>query len=267
MTTTRISTGEALRAAARLWKPMLIGAWAPLLGLVVLALAISPAFGLAPLWPLLLAPVDLLVSVLAYGAMMRIALADRHAGDAVWRPGPAGLQWTGIETRLLGAFLLIALFFVLALLGAVFATLLTAVIVAAVTGQLPRAGGAFLATPSGMAAAAVAAVTLAFALWAGVRLILSTAATVDRRQVQVFSTWRMTQGSALPLFLALLAIALPAVLLSAAGRLVGGQIGGVILWSGYALVVGLVQTPLTAGVAAWAYRQLSTPVENAAPHN
>jgi len=267
MTTTRIATGDALRAATALWRPMLIGAWGPLLGLVVLALAISPAFGLAPIWPLLLAPVDLLVSVVAYGAMMRVALADRHAGDAAYAPGPGGLQWATIETRLLGALLLIGLFVALAAMGAVFATLLTAVIVAAVTGQLPRAGGSFLATPSGMAATAVLAVTMGFIFWACVRLILSTAATADRRQVQVFSTWTLTRGSALPLFLALVLIAAPAIALSVAGRLAAGHFAGLGLWVGYALAVGLLQTPLTAGVSAYAYRRLSAEAEAPAPHN
>jgi len=274
MTTTPIATEDALsltgalRAAAALWRPTLSGAWAPLLGLVPLALAISPAFGLAPVWSLVLAPFDLVVSVVAYGAMMRVALADRHVGDEAYRPGPGGLQWATIETRLLGAFLLIGLFVALAAIGAVFATLLTAIIVAAVTGQFPRAGGGFLATPSGMAATAVFAVTMAFTLWACVRLILSTAATADRRQVQVFSTWRLTQGSALPLFLALAVIAAPAIVLSGvAGRLAAGHVVGLLLRVGAALVVGLVQTPLTAGVSAYAYRRLSAAAEWAAPHN
>jgi len=246
---------------------MLIGAWAPLLGLALVALAISPAFGLAPLWPLVLAPIDLLVSAVAYGAMMRIALADGHTGDEAYRPSPAGLQWSGLETRLLGAFLLIGLFVLLCAIGAVFATLLAAVIVAAVSGQFPQAGGVFLATPSGMTAAAVLAATMAFILWACIRLILSTAATVDRRQVQVFSTWRMTKGHALPLFVALLAIAVPAIILGAAGRLLAGHALSLPFWGAYALVIGFLQTPLTAGVSAEAYRRLSAPSLTAAPHN
>ena len=182
-------------------------------------------------------------------------------------PRPAGLQWSGIETRLLGAFLLIGLFVALSALGAVFATLLIAIIVAAATGQLPRAAGSFLATPSGMAAAAVLAVILAFILWACVRLILSTAATADRRRVQVFSTWRLTQGSVLTLALALLAIAAPAVILGAAARTQAAGPVALVLWGAYALVIGFVQTPLTAAVSAQAYRRLSAPVDAADPYN
>jgi hypothetical protein len=260
-------SGDALRAAAAAWRPMLTGAWAPLLGLTLLALAISPAFGLAPLRALLLAPVDLLVTAVAYGAMMRVALADLHVGDESYRLGPGGLQWTSIETRLLGALLLIGLFVGLAGLGAIFATLLSAVVVAAVIGQPSGAVGGFLATPSGIAAALVCAVTVGFILWAGVRLILSTAATADRRQVQVFSTWSLTKGAALPLFLALLAIAAPAILFSLAGRMAAGQAVALAPWAGYALAVGLVQTPLTAGVSAYAYRRLREPAQTAEAHN
>jgi len=222
-----------------------------------LALALSPAFGLARFWPLALSPIDLLVSVLAYGAMMRIALADIHPGEAAYAPGPGGLQWTRIETRLLAALLLIGLFVGLAALGAVFLTLLTAIIVAAVSGLAARSSGGFLDSPSGIAASAVFLVAMCVLLWACVRLVLSTAATVDRQQVQVFSTWKLTRGAAPPLFVALFIIAAPAVVLNAVGRLAAGSLAGPGVWVAYGLVVGFVQTPLTAGVCAYAYLKLT----------
>lgn len=266
MTSTRIATGDALRAAAALWRPLVAGAWAPLLGLSALAFVLSPALGLAPVWALVLAPANLLVSVLGYGAMMRLALARGVDGAGADRPGPAGLQWTAIETSLLGAFLLLALFVALCAIGAVFALMLIAIVVAAVTGPVASAPSlaGFVSTPSGFAASAVFAVTFGFLIWACVRLILSTPASADRRQVQVFSTWGLTRGNVLPLFLALLVIAVPAIVLGAAARLAAGQAVALAVWVAYALAVGLLQTPLTAAVTAFAYRRLIA-ADDAAP--
>ena len=48
-------------------------------------------------------------------------------------------------------------------------------------------------------------------LYASVRLSLAPAATIARREVQVFSTWSLTKGQFWRIFLATLLIGLPAI--------------------------------------------------------
>jgi hypothetical protein len=250
------SVPAALTFAGGLWRTALPKVWAPLLALAVCNFVLSPAVHPAPILLPLLVVVDVLALVLAYGALMRLALGDLHAGDPAYKPGPAGLQWMRIETRTLGSVLLLAVLGALLTIATVFFVMLVTIVVAAVTGAAPKAGGSILAGPSVVALWVSLAAAIVLIVWTFIRLSLSMPATVDRQQVQVFSTWGLTRGRVLPLFLALLAATLPTLVLSVAVRALQGQ-GAlpVILWALYALVAGFAQTPLVAGVTAWFYRQ------------
>ncbi len=233
-------------------------AWAPMALVAVLAFMPSPALHLAPVWLVAVALLNLPVSAVANGALMRIALEDRHAGEADFRLGPAGLQWGVIETKLLWSLLLLGLFFVLCIIGAVFLFGLVAIVVAAVSGAPPRTPAGLFASPSGVFGGLAFAIAVLLMFWAAARLILATPATADRRSVQVFSTWELTRGQVVKIAAAMIVIGLPALILNQAARLFadGGPALVTALWGLYALVVGLVQTPLVAGAAASFYRRL-----------
>jgi len=272
MTTTPTSPGGALHAAVGIWRQALARAWAPLL-IYAAVYAVGLVVRLPTVAILLLIPTELLVWTVVSGALMRIALGELHPDDPAFRLGPVGLQWTGIETRLLGARLLLILLLFLALTAAVFCMLLAGVVVAAMTGQPPTLATAFFLTPSGMA---ISLVGLAFAVltgWVATRLALSNPATADRGQVQAFSTWSLTAGRRAWRVL----FWMP--LLIFGGFVLGFLIRWLdrtnsvpsalmpVVWIAYALLLGFVQTPLAAGVSAYAYRRLSAEAEAAAPHN
>ncbi len=263
------SISGSLASAGALWRRALPRAWAPLLALTALNFALSPAVHLPAILLPAIIVADVIALTLAYGALMRLALADRHLDHAEYQPGPAGLQWGGIETRVLGSIALLTLLALLIVIAGVFAVLLVTIVVAAVTGAAPK--GAALAGPSLIAFWGVVAAAAAAAVWIFVRLSLAMPATVDRRQVQVFSTWSLTKRCAPPLFIALAIATLPTIILSVAARALQGvgPAGGaaIALWGLYAAVAGLVQTPLIAGISAWFYRRVGESIANPTSDN
>jgi len=247
----------ALSSAGALWRRALPRAWAPLLVLAGLNFVLSPALRTPPILLPIIIAADVVALSMAYGALMRLALADLHTDEAEYQPGPFGLQWTGIETRVLGAVALLAVLAALLTIATVFLVSLVTIVVAAVTGTAKAA--TTLAGPSFIAFWIVLAVCVLVTVWAFIRLSLAMAATVDRKQVQVFSTWTLTQGRVIPVGVALVVVTLPTLILSVSARFIqgGGPATGlaVALWALYALVAGFAQTPLIAGVGAWFYRQ------------
>lgn len=259
--TSPITSIESLRAALGLWRQGLARAWAPLLvyaSIYAVGLAAPTSLPLG----LLLVVVELLVWAVVSGALMRLALADRHPGDPAFRLGPAGLQWTGIETRLLGARLLLVLLLFLILVAAVFSMMLVGVVVAATTGQAPKPAAGFLTTPAGVAIALVALTFTLVTVWITTRLALSSPATVDLGAVQAFSTLALTRRPGAWRLLVWMPVLTAGVFaLGYALRWVT-QVGGLAPGAAaaarvaYAVLAALVQTPLAAGVSAHAYRRL-----------
>lgn len=258
-----MSFGEPLWAAFGLWRTGVsraLGALALYAGLYAIGLLVP-----LPPWALIgLVVVELLVWAVAFGALMRIALADLHADEPSYRLGPAGLQWGVIETRLFTARLLLLLLLFLILVAAVFCMMLAAIVVSAMTGPPPKLAAGISLTP---AALAVILVGLAFAgvtVWVATRLALSSPATADRVKVQVFSTWPLTRGARawgllapMPMLI-FITFALGFLVRWAmrCGSLPASALPAV--WIAYALFVGFVQTPLAAGVSAEAYRRLKS---------
>jgi hypothetical protein len=267
------SITAALKSAGALWRLALPKVWAPLLALAMLNFTLSPALHTPPIWLPLIFVADILALSLAYGGLMRLALADRHSGEPEYQVGPAGLQWNGIETRVLGAVALLAALAALLTIATVFLVMLVTIAVAAGTGAAPKAGATILAGPSVIAGGIALAASAVLILGTFLRLSLAMPATVDRRQVQVFSTWGITQGRVVALFAALLAVTLPTIILGLAARWLQGAPGeatapmAMILWALYALIAGLAQTPLIAGVTAWFYRQAIEAPASASTHN
>lgn len=264
MTNGRIFITDALRWAFDLWKRALPAVWAPLLAVALLTFLSSPVTDLSPALKILVVVLSVPALVVAYGALLRLALADQHPGEGDYRLGPAGLQWNVIETRLLGSILLLSLFFLLAAVGAAFVVMLTTLVVTVVTGASAKPAEALLASPAGVAGGLVLLVAVALILWSGARLTLSSPATVDRRQVLVFSTWKSTEGQVASLLACFAVVLLPGLALSMiANHLQQAAIGAAPgsslttpVFAAYALVVGFVQMPFGVGISAYFYRRL-----------
>jgi hypothetical protein len=267
-----MSLWEPLGAAFGLWRAALTRAWGALAvyaGVYVLGL-------LLPLPPLALAGlivVELLVWAMASGALMRLALADLHPDDPLYRLGPAGLQWGAVEGRLLAARALLVLLLFMILVAAVFCMMLAAVVVSAVAGPAPKLAAGGPPTPAAIAILLVGLAFAAVTVWVCIRLGLSSPASADRLRVQAFSTWSLTRGAR---SLKLLAF-LPALILAAfaLGFLVrwAARCGILppavlpVVWIAYAIFVGFIETPLAAGVSANAYLRLRAGPAPAAAHN
>ena len=118
---------------------------------------------------------ELAGGLMAMGALLRVAFADEHPGEAAFRPGPYGLQWRNTEWRLLGAGALVLLLCLLAALAA------TALAFAVLAGILLATGHGLTSQPmsdAGMIATGLGAVG---GLYVAYRLILSMPATVSRQ--------------------------------------------------------------------------------------
>lgn len=259
--TSPITSVESLRAGLVLWRQGLTRAWAPL-GLYAALYAVGLSASLPAPVLIGLIVVELLVWAVISGALMRLALADRHPDDPAFRLGPGGLQWTAIETRLLGARLLLVLLFFLILVAAIFCIMLVTVVMTATTGA-PVKGAPFLSTPTGVA---IAGVGLAFALaavWIATRLALSSPATVDLGAVQAFSTLALTRRPEAWRLLVWAPLVTIGVFVAGFALRWAAQVGGLPPTAAtaariaYALLGALVQTPLVAGVTAHAYRRLA----------
>ncbi|HTI68252.1 MAG TPA: hypothetical protein VL460_11965 [Caulobacteraceae bacterium] len=224
----------------------------------------------------------LVATAMAYAALMRLAFADEHPDDPEFRPGPQGFQWGRPEWRLLGVALLVLFAYVIALLMVIFVAMLV-LVVSGVSGAVKEG-----ATPEALLAALGPGATTVLGLlmiafmvgmiYAAVRISLAPAATVSRKRISVFETWRLTKGQAWPVLLATLLVSLPsivtALVLAVVVRQTGhptGPEGALQIAMPGALIVGLLpglvvaylQLPLGVGLVAYLFRGLRPPEEKA----
>lgn len=255
MTTRKAPVLEAVRAAVETAKtnaPRASGALAlnaaVSIAVQLLGLNGGALFGLSV--------AGLLASVVANGALYRLAFADEHPDDPEFRPGPLGLQWGRPEFRILGAMLLL---FLLLFLGFLLWFVLAIVVAAATlvaTGGAPATPDA--APPAARAAAALLGlVFVVAALWVLIRICTYQAASVAEKRVQVFSTWTLTRGQFWRILAAIILVSLPmlvAGLIAETFRMtIATTVVGAVL---VGAVNGFVQIPLFNGLSAYLYRVL-----------
>jgi hypothetical protein len=262
MTQAAEEPSHPLRFAVGLWRQAITRAPAVLALYAVIYLTAlighpSPIFACA----LVLA--ELLVSAMAQGALTRLGLGLGDETTSAPGLGLVGLQWTAVETRMLLSRLLLALVLLLLLVGAVFCMALAGGVMMAVSRQSPAPSG-FFQTPAGMSVVVVALVFAAATIWIMTRLALSGPATVDREQVQVFTTWTMTSGGR-PWRLLFWCPALNIVVFALGFSLrtaerTGGLQGGAAIAAAlaYVLFIAFVETPIATGVSVYAYRRLGS---------
>lgn len=249
----------ALSAGLGFWRTALRRAWGALLLLTMVSIAgvMETVQGVGWAWILVTSMVELLATVVACGALFRIALSRD-------KPGPAGLQWSKVEWRVLGAMALTFFLILLILLAIVFVIMLLLAVLYVGFGAASIPSPKDLSsTPAGQALIAAGGLGGLVLLWVLVRLSLAAPATVDRGAIQVFSTWPFSRGRTLTLFLIaillgltiFLRLGLPMLIPNWAGSRpgTGGAATGLRVLA--SLLGGLVQLPILAGALAYVYRR------------
>lgn len=278
MADSQISLGASLAYGWRLWRAN----WRAIWGVLALG-SLAETVYLAGLqvsnFSLIVAGVLalLVTQPMLFGALFRIAFADRHPGEAEFGPGHAGLQWRAMEWRLLGATALLNLFFML--IG-----MLGLLLVAAVAdGIIARRGGPVSpATPQAIlaalgqdgltAASAVAAIALAVLIFFYIRLRLAFPATADRGKIVALEGWSLSRGLVGRLIGAWLIIeVIPAMFIqtligaavSSGGHMSPAAVLAPPAAMAAALLMGIVMggviSPIATGVLAYFYRTLPAP--------
>lgn len=205
-----------------------------------------------------------LLLLVTFGAVTRLGVAGDKAGAKALGLGPAGLQATATEARLLGASLLCGLFLVIiyALLGLTALALFGA---AGLDAEAIRMRDWAAAGPAWKLAllAVVGVILLGAPVLLSVRLSLYAQATVATGRMISLTATRLTNGAILPLLAGLILVQTPVViwgLLALTGvlSLTAALVGGIVL-------IALVQTPLKAAFLGAAYRRLQQPTDDLAP--
>jgi hypothetical protein len=213
---------------------------------------------------LALSVIEALFSVIAQGALYRLAFASEHAGDPEFRMGPLGLQWGKPETRLLGAKLLLYLLFFIAMLF-----LAIVLIMVLGVGMFVSGGGGTSLPSTAMASPPLnpqqaSKVLLYFAplfvavLYVYLRVCLFGPATVAERKVLVFSTWSLTRGHVWPIFGALFLISVPVGVLNLLAGLPDEPRTATIVIGLVTCVVAFLIRPMFCGLYAYVYTALRT---------
>ncbi|HEY1879796.1 MAG TPA: hypothetical protein VGG68_07690 [Caulobacteraceae bacterium] len=230
-----------IAAAARFLVRAWTAAWAALaLDIAVLTLALSlgrPAFWIAAV----------AISLMARGALWR--LASDHG-----RLGPGGLQAGILEVRLAGVWVLAGLFLGVIGLLALVALLCSAYAVASTGRGFDQAQiatwGPAIAGRGRLLLGVVGIVGAIGFTYAAARISLAEAATVNRKRLQVLSSFALTRGRALSLAIAHLLLALPLIGLAAWGAINGAN-GAWAMAGG--LAIGGLWLPMSVGLMAYAY--------------
>jgi hypothetical protein len=274
----QVSVGASLAYGWRLWAANWRSIWG-VLALTSLTMTVYMAGIYAPNQDLLIAGgvAQLITQPMLYGAVFRIAFADRHGGDPAFAGGHAGLQWRPMEWRILGTSLLLTLLFVLfVLLAFVLVGSVALGVIVSHGGRTPPLTPQAAMNALGADGKTVMTFVLAAALFVlvflYVRLSLAFAATADRGKISVLETWPLTKGQFWRILIALLVVQLPLTLVqslittaAADGTTIGSVPGGMAPTPALvsALVTGVVYggliAPITAGILAYYYRTLAPP--------
>ncbi|MDP1633018.1 MAG: hypothetical protein Q8L66_16510 [Caulobacter sp.] len=260
MVQARFSVRSAVTAGFDFWRRDGLKAVGPLAIAAVVGLAsTAAATGEMRIAALV---INLLAVNVAQAALFRLALHPAGA-ESPDRNGPFGLQWRGLETRLLGLTLVLIILFVgLALL----ATLALALVMAPILGQ----AAVNATTPEALLAALPPAARLAFNLSLAVflvamillaiRLTLATPDVAVENRIRLRPAFRMTKGAVGPLFLAQLLIYLPIIALQGLAWAFVQVTGSPELEPWAQAIAGAVGTffyiPISVGMTAYIYLRL-----------
>ena len=211
--------------------------------------------------------VVLVAKLMAQGALYRAAVFGKDARKEGL--GPLGLQFGAPELRLLGAAVLIALFFLVVLL-AIFIVFAVAFNASGLGGDEPntlKAIGAVFCRHQGAGWIFIVYLFAAyvFLIFLGVRFSLAHVATVAQKKIVALNALGLSSGNVFKLFCGIVLFALPLVLVAGfvfhhimPGLPRGGALPPRLVIHSAMLAVGIFGVgPLLAGFLSSAYKQIS----------
>jgi len=202
-------------------------------------------------------------SLMSFGAMTRIGVADDLTAARRLGLGPSGFQMTRVEARLAGATLLCGLFLTIILVMlALIALALSAAAGLDAAAIEARNWGAVGPMWKLVLLTLVGLIVLGTPVVLAIRLCLFAQATVGREQMISLTATGLTNGSMWPLFLGLVTVSLPGLIWATV--VMAGVMTGIVATVA-AIVVWSIQGPLTSAFLGAAYRRLERPTEGLAP--
>jgi hypothetical protein len=215
------------------------------------------------------------ITTAAVGALYRLRFGADHPGDDAFAAHAAGLQWGGLEWRVLGANMLAGVI----IGGLAFVVFIVWAIILGVTvGSNPAdvqgiengsdaekftALGHIMLGPAGVLTLLLIGPALIGLFYLGLRLSLLAPLAADGRSFDIGKAWSLARGAMLALFLGTLVIFLVQVMIGAvlggvAGFAAGftGQVGRGGVWGGIAgqAVTSALNAPLITGLVLYVYR-------------
>ena len=260
MSQARFSVRTAVAEGFEFWRANVLKAIGPLAIAAVASLvgAVAPEqFALAA------SGLNFIALIVAQGALFRIALASEGA-ESPDRNGPFGLQWRGLETRLLGmTFGLVLLLFAVAI-AATFALALVVVAMvgdpAALNVSSPEAFVASLTPQAAFVFNFGMTLCLLGILILVMRLPMAAPATAATNRVRLFSSLGMTRGSVIRILGAVLIVNLPVFALQGLAlgytKLIGAAATDRWAESVAAAITTFFYVPISVGMTSYIYRRL-----------
>lgn len=206
--------------------------------------------------------VYVLASVMAQGALFRAALAG-HGAEASGPPGPYGLQWSGLEGRILGAIVTLALLF---LTSAIVLTFVLSLFLLPFLGAAPPPGTtseqlmASLSPTARLVFNVGLGVCLAVLAWLASRLSMMVPTAVVEQRIAVRGPFRLTRGAVLRIVAAGVVIYLPVIALQGlawAFTVITGNATSGAWASGIASAISLfLYQPIFVGMMSYIYLRL-----------
>lgn len=272
----QVQVGAAIGASFRFIGEAWSKAWGIMLILVGLTAAQQVVELLRPGWTavsFLALIVSTFVSTAVTGALYRLRLGDDHPGDDQFSAHPAGLQWGGLEWRVLGANLIVGLAIgVLVVVAFIIWAIILGVTVGSSPGDMQALQSGSEAEkldalrhvmlgPAGLFTLVIVGPMAVALIYMVIRLSLFALLAADARSFDLARAWNLARGAMLALFVGSLVIFVIELIIGAvfggiAGLAAGfsGQHGRV--WGGVVgqLVGAATSAPLFAGLLLYVYR-------------
>jgi hypothetical protein len=255
-------------AWSRAWGIMLIAVWftATLEAIQLL----KPEWGLVSFLGVI---VTLFLSAAATGALYRLRFAEDHPGDGAYVAHAAGLQWGGLEWRVLGASLLVGI-----IIGVI---LVVALIIWGVALGITLSGdpealqaiengsqtekmaalGRIMLGPGALVSALILIPSIGGVIYLAARLAVFAPLAAETRAFDFGRAWALTKGAVLTLIVGAiviyLALAVIDLVVGGLANLLSGTTGQAgRVWGGIArqALGQALGTPLFAGLALYVYR-------------
>jgi hypothetical protein len=256
-------------AWARAWGVMLLLVWVTAI-LEVIEL-LKPDWFLVPFLGLF---VLLFANTAAAGALYRLRLEGDHPGDQDYAAHAAGLQWSGLEWRVMGANLLVGLIVgFLAFVALFIWAIALGVMLQGSPGDLQDlqsgdqsdkmvALGHLMLGPGGVVSAIILIPSVVGLFYLSARLMLFTPLVTDTRVFDFGRAWVIARGAMVVLLVTLMVIFVADFVVGVAGGIFIGAFALAVhgdeanQWGGAAgqVLSAAINPPLLAGLGLYVYR-------------